>query len=115
MNTRIVQNGAVPMNSINSEQKHNSISNLHCGNDQLSQHSQHSVRERSVASANTINTVNTINSSSSSEDEGKEKEFPKTHIENVREIDASLIPNVDIPQFFKTASKQIYQICDTYL
>jgi len=48
-------------------------------------------------------------------DESNGNAFPKTHIENVRQIDASLIPNVDIPQFFKTASKQIYQICDTYL
>jgi len=49
-------------------------------------------------------------------EEGNGNAFiPKTHIENVREIDASLIPNVDIPQIFKTASKQIYQICDTYL
>jgi len=41
--------------------------------------------------------------------------LPKTHIQNVRQLDASLMPNVQIPRFLKTASQQIYDICDTYL
>merc|ERR1719361_2033400 len=40
----------------------------------------------------------------------KGRVFPQTHIENVQELDASLLPNVSIPQFFKSAANKIYEI-----
>ena len=83
----------------------------------VGQHSAHSQSAGSQREQSVPSTAMLQRHSGSTEDEKREdpNAFPKTHIENVREIDASLIPNVDIPQFFKTASKQIYQICDTYL
>jgi len=73
----------------------------------------HDQREQSTPSTAMVSRL-----SGSTEEEKREDSsagFPKTHIENLREVDASLIPNVDIPQFFKRASKQIFQICDDYL
>jgi len=66
-----------------------------------SQHSQHGQRHHNH------------NHQSNKKRESKERVLPKTHIENVREIDTSLI-NVDFT-FFRNAGQKMYELCDTYL